>query len=133
MKPALSLFSLLLISGALAAQSMAAAPKLSIAPVGASLEFSVAGPEAPFFGAVLLSLSPSVSHYFHGLPPILSDFAVLGVGFADPERNTYSVAVLEYRLPPGILLYAQGLVADGVGLQSTPVVEIVIDGSAPPQ
>jgi len=131
MKPARSFFSLLLLSGSLAAQSVASSPTLSIAPVGPMLEFTVAGPEAPFLGAVILSLSPAVSHYYQGLPPILSDFVVLGVGLAADDRRAYSVAVLEYQLPPGILLHAQGLLAGRVGLQATAVLEFVLDASFP--
>jgi len=131
MKPARSFLSLLVLSGALAAQSTD--PKLTIAPVGPLLEFSVAGPTAPFLGAVILSFSPAVSHYFQGLPPILTDFAVLGVGFADPDRNAYAVAIPEYLLPPGILMYVQGLAANEVSILSTPVVELVLDGSLPPE
>ena len=128
MKPAHSFFSLLLLSGLLAAQSLAAGPTLSMAAVGSSLEFSVAGPEGPFLGGVILSLSPQLSYYYQGLPPILSDFVVLGVGIAEKE---YSVQVLEHLLPPGMMLYAQGLVADGISIQSSEVLEFVLDASYP--
>jgi hypothetical protein len=121
------MFSLLLLSGALAAQSPGA-PTLSIEAVGPSLQFTVAGPEAPFLGGVLLSLSPTLTHYFQGLPPLLSDFVVVGVGFADKE---YSVQVLQQQLPAGIQLYAQGVVADGVSLLSTEVAAFVLDASFP--
>lgn len=127
MNPARLVFSLLLMSGTLAAQSIAA-PTLSIEPVGPALQFTVSGPQTPFFGGVLLSLSPTLSHYFQGLPPLLSDFVVLGVGFAEKD---YSVKVLEHLLPPGIMLYAQGVVADEVSIQSTAVVEFVLDASFP--
>ena len=127
MNPSRSLFSLLLLSGALAAQSLTA-PTLKIAAVGPALQFTVAGPEAPFLGGVLLSLSPTLTHYFQGLPPLLSDFVVLGVGFAEKE---YSVQVLQHQLPAGILIYAQGVVADGVSVLSTEVAEFVLDASFP--
>jgi len=127
MNPARSLFSLLLLSAALAAQSPGA-PTLKIAAVGPSLQFTVAGPEAPFLGGVVLSLSPTLTHYFQGLPPLLSDFVVVGVGFADKE---YSVQVLQHQLPAGILLHAQGVVADGVSVLSTEVAAFVLDASFP--
>lgn len=127
MKPAHSILSLLLLSLPLSAQSLTA-PTLSIEPVGPALQFSVAGPEEPFLGGVLLSLSPDLTHYFVGLPPLLSDFVVLGVGFADEQ---YSVQVLQHQLPAGILLHAQGLVADGVAIYSTEVVSFVLDASFP--
>jgi hypothetical protein len=127
MNPARSLFSLLLLSAALAAQSPGG-PSLKIAAIGPALQFTVGGPEAPFLGGVLLSLSPQLTHYFHLLPPLLSDFVVLGVGFAEEE---YSVQVPESQLPAGILLYAQGVVADGVSVLSTEVVQFVLDESFP--
>jgi hypothetical protein len=127
MKPAHSILSLLLLSVPLAAQAPAA-PTLSIEAVGPAMQFSVAGPKAPFLGGVLLSLSPTLTHYFVGLPPLLSDFVVLGVGIADLQ---FSVQVMQHQLPAGILIYAQGVVADGVDVLATEVASFVLDASFP--
>jgi hypothetical protein len=92
------------------------------------VEFHVTAPSDPFLGAVILSLSPDLTHYFTGLPPILSDFVVLGVGAGKGE---YVVSVPMLSLPPGILIYAQGLAADSSGIYSSNVGSLVLDAGLP--
>lgn len=129
MKPALSHFSLFLLSSVLAAQSPAhvPVPELDIVLAPSVVEFHVSGPEGVFLGGVILSLSPDLVHYFHGLPPLLADFVVLGVGAAHGE---YVVSVRQRALPPGIQIYAQGVIAD-LELQSTEVGSLVLDAKGP--
>ena len=125
MKPALSHFSLFLLSSVLAAQSPARSPvpELDIVLAPAAVEFHVSGPEGVFLGGVILSLSPDLVHYFQGLPPLLADFVVLGVGAAYDE---YVVSVPQHALPQGIEIYAQGVLAD-LELQSTEVKSLLVD------
>ena len=127
MKPARSLLSLLLLSASLVAQDMKG-PNLSIEAAGADMRFTVAGLEAPFLGGVVLSLSSDLVNYFQGLPPLLSDFVVLGVGFANSDHE-FSVQVPQHSLPAGILIYAQGLSADkNAGVLASDVGSFVLDG-----
>lgn len=125
MKPALSHFSLFLLSSVLAAQAPAhiPVPELDIVLAPAAVEFHVSGPEGVFLGGVILSLSPDLVHYFQGLPPLLADFVVLGVGAAYDE---YVVSVPQHALPQGIEIYAQGVLAD-LELQSTEVKSLLVD------
>lgn len=129
MKPALSHFSLFLLSSVLAAQSPAGIPDpdLDIVLAPAAVEFHVSGPKGVFLGGVILSLSPDLVHYFQGLPPLLADFVVLGVGAAYGE---YVVSLPPRALPPGIQIYAQGVVSD-LAVQSTAVGSLVLDAKGP--
>jgi hypothetical protein len=102
---------------------------LDIQFVGPQVEFHVSGPASPFLGGVILSLSPNLTHYFVDLPPILSDFVVLGVGLS--AKSEYLLSIPQRMLPPGIMLYAQGLTADGVSLFSSDVHGLVLDGGPP--
>ncbi len=128
MMPARSFLSLLVVSAlssALAAQAAPRSPEpvLDIVLKPGVAQFHVAGPEGVFLGGVILSLSPDLVHYFQGLPPLLADFVVLGVGAAYEE---YVVSVPQRALPPGIMIYAQGVIAD-VAIQSTAVGSLVLD------
>jgi hypothetical protein len=122
MKPACSFLSLVCASGLLAAQSQSS-PVLGIEVEPSTVSFHVSGMEGVFLGGVIVSLSPDLMHYFQGLPPMLADFAVLGVGAAF-ER--YSIAVPRRTLPSGIEIHVQGLVAD-VEILSTEVATLVLD------
>lgn len=53
---------------------------------------------------------------------MLADFVVLGVGAVSGE---YVIRVPESSLPPGVMLYAQGVVAD-LAIQSTEVGSLMI-------
>jgi len=137
MKPARSFLSLLLVSGlcsglssSLAAQAARSPePVLDIVLKPGVAEFHVGGPKGVFLGGVILSLSPDLVHYFQGLPPLLAEFVVLGVGAAHGE---YVVSVPQIALPPGIRIYAQGVVAD-LDIQSTAVGSLVLDAKGPKQ
>lgn len=88
------------------------------------LAFTVTGADAPFFGGVIASLNPQLHHYLHLLPPLLTDFVVLGVGEAARE---YVVTLDARVVPAGVTFYAQGLVFDGVGICGSPVRDFVVD------
>ena len=104
-------------------------PTLSLEYRAGVLEFHVDGPDEGFLGAVILSLNPSVCHYLHGLPPLLCDHVVLGVGAAE---GTYVASMHESLLPAGMFIHAQGVIAAGGEIQSTKVIDFVLDGSLPP-
>jgi len=135
MKPANSLFSLL-CAGALLAPSATAQspidgvqPMLSISAGPNVVSLGVSGPQSPFVGAVILSLSGNLTHYFQGLPPLLTDFAVLGVGAA---AETYKATIPVANVPPGLLIYAQGVVLQDVVL-ATDVGSFVLDAQPEPR
>lgn len=130
MKPALASLSLFALSSLLAAQApldQSPGPALSIDLQPERVEFAVSGLDGVFLGGVILSLQPDLVHYFEGLPPLLADFVVLGVGVAHDE---YRIGVPVVALPPGLQIYAQGVVADVV-IESTAVGSFVLDAMAP--
>ena len=129
MKPARSFFSLILLSGALAAQA-APNPRLAIEFAPLVVNFHVKSLPEPFIGAVILSLNIDQVHFFEGLPPLLVDFAVAGVGVSAPGGK-FSCSVAESLLPPGIPIYAQGLTFDGAVWASTRVRDFVLDVTVP--
>lgn len=126
MKAVRSFLPLVLMAGALVAQSIPAQPVLSVV-VGPAVEFTLTHANSPFGAAVVLSFAPDQTHWFQGLPPILSDFVVLGVAYVD---NRFVIAVPHAQLPSGVLLYGQGIVYDG-NLLSTPVAEFVVEFNQP--
>ncbi|MFO1076823.1 MAG: hypothetical protein U1E73_03755 [Planctomycetota bacterium] len=103
-------------------------PQLTLEIGAGALEFHVSGPDQ-FLGGVILSLNPAVCQYFQGLPPLLCDYAVLGVGLG--QNGEYVAVAAERALPPGIVIHAQGVIASGAGIASTSVLHFVLDGSAP--
>lgn len=130
MKILATAFCLATLLTSLPAQSASPGAHLDIQFNGPQLEFHVTGPAEPFLGGVILSLSPDLTHYFVGLPPILSDFVVLGVGLS--VKGEYLISIPQNSVPPGIFIYAQGLTADGVSLFASEVRDFVLD-AGPPQ
>ncbi|MEO6594511.1 MAG: hypothetical protein ABIP94_07145 [Planctomycetota bacterium] len=127
MKPALPFLSLILLaSGSVEAQS----PDLTVQLVPYAIEYRVSGPTEPFFAAVILSLSPKLAPYAHGVPPLLTDFAILGIGIGNTDAGVL-LAQAEQGLPAGIFIYAQGVTLDGAGFGATPVRDFVLDVTVP--
>jgi hypothetical protein len=122
MKPVHSFLSLFVLSSMVAAQALAPQPVLKIELQPAVASFHVSGPAGVFLGGVILSLSGDRVHYFQGLPPLLADFVVLGVGAVSGE---YVVSIPQSSLPPGVMIYAQGVTAD-IALLSTEVGSLMI-------
>ena len=83
-------------------------PALHIGLVGANLESRIAGCDQIFLGGVIASLSPQQTHYLTGLPPLLTDHVVLGVGVGYPDGG-FAVSLPQSLLPPGLQIYAQGV------------------------
>ncbi len=104
-------------------------PELSLGYHAGVLEFRVDGPTT-FLGGVILSLDPSLCHYFKGLPPLLCNYTILGVGVA--QKGTFVASVHESQLPAGFFIHAQGVLAAEGGIQSTKVIDFVLDASKPP-
>lgn len=132
MKPAHSLFSLLCVGGALLAQSSPSdgvTPMLSVDVGPRVVSLGVSGPQSPFVAAVIVSLSPDLTHYLQGLPPLLSDFAVLGVGLAD---EVYKASIDTAIVPPGLRIHVQGVVLQDPIL-ATDVGSFVLDAQGPGQ
>lgn len=100
---------------------------LAVTLVPGAVEFSVDGPSTPYIAGVLLSLSPDVVHYLVGLPPLLQDFVVAGTGFV--EVGSYDLTLPDVALPPGVMIHAQGVTFDGIGLASTSVAAFVLDAT----
>ena len=108
------------------------APSLTISLEPFVVRFHVSGPESPFIGAVIGSLSGDLVHYFNGLPPLLADFVVLDIGFGDGPAG-YTAILPESLFPPGVLIHAQGVtLADGELLSTEPG-EFVLDVTVPEQ
>jgi hypothetical protein len=82
----------------------------------------VLGPEPRFFGAVLLSLSPMTMQYLVDLPPILLDFAVMGVGQAKDHELQFAVPHGPW--PQEFKLYGQALAIDESGLSASGIVRV---------
>ena len=95
-------------------------PTLVISNVAGNVEVSVGGHDQIFIGAVIGSLSRDVSHYLTGLPPLLSNHVVIGVGIGYPDGG-YAVSIPESALPAGVPIYAQGVTLTEPGLSSTDV------------
>ena len=83
MKPARSFFSLILLSSALAAQAEPY-PRLVVEFAPLVMNFHVKSLPETFVGAVIVSLVADQVHFFEGLPPLLVDFSVVGVGLSAP-------------------------------------------------
>jgi hypothetical protein len=125
MKLAHSLFSLIVLSSALAAQSVSQ-PKLVVELPATVVKLYVISAKEPFLGAAIVSLSPSLMRYAPALPPLLTDFVLVGMGFSGPG-GAYACSFDENLLPPGMMAYAQGVTFDGSVWRATPVGACVLN------
>jgi hypothetical protein len=80
----------------------------------------VHGAEAGFTGIVLLSSSSDQMHYLTGLPPLLVDFAVMGVGTTKSQDLWLSVPASQQLAD--IKVYGQALTIDSTGLSVSGIV-----------
>ena len=103
---------------------LAQGPRLVVESDAPIVTFRVAGPQTPFVGGVLLSLSPDLTHYLVDLPPLLSDFVVLGIAYGEEE---VSFQAFREALPIVTPIYAQGVVFDGVSVQSTDLTTMLLE------
>lgn len=103
-------------------------PEIAVVYQSSSIELHVSGPQSPFVAAAILSLESEQCQYLQDLPPLLCNAAILGAGVAP---KVFVASTPEHLLPPGIPIYAQGVVATADAILSTPVVEFVVDASKP--
>ncbi|MFK7739058.1 MAG: hypothetical protein AB8H80_01950 [Planctomycetota bacterium] len=83
-------------------------PTLELAQLGAVLDVQLLHPTQAFVGVVVGSLSPTQTHFLTGLPPLLTDGVVLGLGVG----NLGSGFELTLPLPAqtlGVDVYLQGV------------------------
>ncbi|MFN6147676.1 MAG: hypothetical protein ACK5AL_15055 [Planctomycetota bacterium] len=119
----------LVLAAPIAATKEGALLEVQVVPgaVEFAVEFAVDGPSSPYFAGVLLSLSPKLAHYLVDLPPLLADHVIAGIGFVERER--YLLSLPETALPPGVMIYAQGVTFDGAVIASSDVADFVLDAS----
>jgi hypothetical protein len=130
--PAYSLLAVLLCAATINDGARIPGPTLTISYAPYQVIFNVSGPEEPFLGAILGSLEPEMTQFFEGVPPLLSNFVVLDVGFGDGIVG-YTAVFPELMLPPGVLIYVQGITIDSAGLDATAVDTFVLDVTVPPR
>jgi len=125
----LSLTLASVLTGSLASQAPACKFSLSVEPD--AVAFYLATDTMPAFGAVIVSFAPDLTHYFVGLPPLLTDFAVLSVtAMEGPELNLLLPATA---FPRGVFVYAQGLIGAANGIAASRVAAFVLDAGPPGQ
>ena len=131
MNPAHSLIPIAfaLVSPAFAAQAAAIAddPQFTVVLQPAAIEFQVRHEPSPFLGIVLVSLSPDLQHFHVGLPPLLEQSAVLGWGIG--QDGEFATRVPDVMLPPGVMIYAQGVTISELGIRSSEVAAFVLDAT----
>ncbi len=121
MNPAtLTLSTILLATASLAAQT---SPRLAIDVYQDAVKYRVATGQPQFLGAVILSLSDQQRVQLPGVPALLDQFVVAGVGQGQSE---YTVAMPIGWLPVGVKVYAQGIVADTGGISTTGVLGLLL-------
>ena len=102
-----------------------APPKLDIHFTGSAIAAKVTGPSQDFLGAVILSDSDQLTHYFVGLPPLLSTFVILGVGQA--HDGVLPMVVPHATLPPvDLAVFGQAVTLDAGVLSSSDVMKFVV-------
>ena len=132
MTTAHSLLAVLLCAATINDGARVPGPTLTISFAPYQVIFNVSGPEEPFLGAIIGSLEPEMMQFLEGIPPLLSNFVVLDVGFGDGAAG-YTAVFPEQMLPPGIFIYVQGVTIDSAGIGATEVDEFVLDVTAPPK
>ena len=101
------------------------APALDIHYTGGAIAAKVTGSSPDFLGAVIVSDSDQLTHYFVGLPPLLSTFVILGIGQA--SQGVLPMVVPHVTLPPVELkLFAQGVTLDAGVISSTDVMKFIL-------
>ena len=94
------------------------------------MKFHVTSQPESFLGAVILSLSSDVVTYGPMLPRLLNDFVLVDIGPSMPG-GVFTCSVYELLLPPGMMIYAQGVTFDGAVFRSTAVRDFVLDVTVP--
>lgn len=105
--------------------AQAALPKmtLDLRTASGAVEAKVHVDNLKFLAVVVVSLSPVQRHYFFGLPPILDNFAVFGVGVTG-DGTLLLRAPDSVRVPAGLAVYGQALIVAEPWMGSTGVVKL---------
>lgn len=120
MQPARFVLLAVTLAAAASAQNSLPEVQLDLRTAPAAVEAKVHVGTAKFIAMVLVSSSPAQQHFFVGLPPILVDHAVLGIGITD-NGTLLLRSPLPAPLPPGLQLYGQALVTTGLWVGSSAV------------
>ncbi|MFT4513485.1 MAG: hypothetical protein ACI89X_003163 [Planctomycetota bacterium] len=88
----------------------------------AGLHARIQGPNAGFLGVVLLSDSFAQTHFPRILPPLLSNYVVMGFGFARGEHLELWNA--DAALGKLTKVYGQAVTFDGVGIGASGLVPL---------
>lgn len=108
-----------------AQSSTGSPPALDIHFMGGAIAAKVTGPSPDFLGAVILSDSNQLTHYFVGLPPLLSTFVILGVGQA--HEGVLPMVVPHATLPTAEFeVFAQAVTLDAGVIASSDVMKFVV-------
>ena len=101
-------------------------PGLQIALVKTAIVANVtATTSLDFLGAVIVSDSDVLRHYLVGLPPLLGNFVVLGVGVA--ANGSLTVSAPAPPLPAvASKIFAQAVTLDAAGIVSSDVETLVL-------
>jgi len=100
-------------------------PMLDIHYTGGAIGAKVTGPSPDFLGAVIVSDSNQLTHFFVGLPPLLTTFVILGVGQA--HQGVLPMVVPHPTLPPVALeLFAQAVTLDAGVISSSDVMKFIV-------
>lgn len=113
-----------LAASALPAFAQSLPISLDAAISGNAIDAQLRGPSPDFLGAVVLSLSNNQTHFLQGLPPVLTDFVILGVGKAWQAKLALHVPQ-DISLPANVPLFAQGLLVDRGLVLSSAVVTVL--------
>ncbi|HEX5054157.1 MAG TPA: hypothetical protein VFZ65_20430 [Planctomycetota bacterium] len=108
-----------------------ASTKLALDVTKDAITYAISNADETFLGAVILSLSPKMTPYAPGLPPTLTDFVLLGACFGKAGSTCVFTQPKKF-VPPGVHIWAQGLVLDvnGLKVSSLAAFELDPDGSA---
>jgi len=95
---------------------------LAIDYSGQAIKSDVTFVESAFFGGVIVSLTPDLVQSLVGLPPLLNNAVVLGIGQGEDHHLLLDVPADP---PVGLVIYAQGVVLGTQGVESSEVEKFV--------
>ena len=121
--PAISLPLLLALP---AADQPLAGPVLAIANAPNAIVATITDASPDFLGAVIASDSDRLTHYLAVVPPLLSDFVILGIGQA--QNGSLTLVVPHMAAAVDLEIFAQGVTLDldSMQLASSAVEALVI-------
>jgi hypothetical protein len=101
------------------------APTLAIAHVKDTFVAHVDGAVPGFLGAVVISDVPTLSLYAPGVPALLTNGIVIGLGTA--KNGSLDIVTPSGPVPPALLMiYAQAVTLDATGFASSKVESLIL-------